>query len=121
MAEFTNVIIKRPGHDKPLNKEEEEEWIKCAQDFYYFANNYVFVQNKYYGRMLFETRSYQERLIDTVEDNKYTVSIFPRQRGKCLEKDSNINIRNKRTGEVQSVTIEEFYKLCKHRKETENS
>ena len=36
-----------------------------------------------------------------------------RQQGKCVKNSSFINIRNKKTGEMKRVTIEEFHEMLK--------
>lgn len=40
--------------------------------------------------------------------------------GKCLDFDTYINIRNKKTGEVKKIKIGEFYNLIKQNKTNEN-
>lgn len=37
--------------------------------------------------------------------------------GKCVERSTNIKIRNKKTGEILEMTFEEFHQLAKKQKE----
>lgn len=78
-------IIKRPADDLPLTEWEEEEWMKCAFDKYYFFENYVYLQGEH-GRTLFKPRHYQHRVIDAAADNRFTISLLGRQSGKCCTK-----------------------------------
>lgn len=80
-------LIKRPQDDVPLTRYEVDEWIKCASDFYYFCENYVYVQGEN-GRTLFTPRDYQHRVIDTAMNNTKTISLVGRQAGKRLALDT---------------------------------
>lgn len=76
-------LIKKPSDDVPLTEEQAQEWIKCAGDFSYFCSNYVYVQGEH-GRMLFNLREYQHRVMDNVMNNNFTISCLSRQVGKTV-------------------------------------
>jgi len=78
-------VVKKPAQERPLTKEQADEWVKCALDKYYWMENYVYIQTDK-GKQLFNPRTYQRRIIDTVDQNNYVVSIAGRQVGKtsCL-------------------------------------
>lgn len=85
MANGFNIddkIVKRPADDVPLNFWQEDEWMKCALDKYYFFENYVYVQGEH-GKTLFKPRAYQNRVIDESSANRFTISLMGRQSGKC--------------------------------------
>lgn len=106
--------VKKPKDNKPLTKKEKEEIIKCDNDLKYFLRNYCWIQNPSRGAMLFDFRDYQERVIDAIANNQFIISLLPRQSGKCLDYNSLINIRNRKTGEIIEIPIGDFFDLCKN-------
>lgn len=70
-------VVKKPQDDQPLTEWEEEEWLKCADDFWYFATNYCQVVGPK-GKVLFEPRDYQVDAIDVILNNRFTVINSPR-------------------------------------------
>lgn len=63
----------------------ELEWRKCAADKKYFLSNYVYIQVQpkwdQRGRTKFELFDYQERALDTWNENRFTVIVKARQLG----------------------------------------
>jgi len=76
-------VVKKPQHDKPLTDWEVEEWIKCAEDPWYFFTNYCYVVGPR-GKTLFEPRDYQIDMIDVIRDNRFVIINAPRQTGKTI-------------------------------------
>lgn len=74
-------LIKRPMDDSPLTKEQEEEWIRCALDKYYFFEKYVKIQTDE-GKKPFKARDYQKRMLDAADENRFVVCLIGRQSGK---------------------------------------
>lgn len=74
-------VVKKPNQEKPLTKEEEKEWIRCADDPFYFFTNYCRVITPK-GRRLFEARDYQQDLLDDIVTDRFLVVNAPRQCGK---------------------------------------
>ena len=64
-----------------LNKEQHNEFMKCATDFSYFCKTYIKVN----GNQPFELYPYQERLYEHIEDNRYTIFSKFRQGGFTTE------------------------------------
>jgi hypothetical protein len=85
MSTLESVLIK-PAH-KPMIYSEGEltDFARCA-DFvtgpHYFLDNFFFIQHPVKGRMLLHPFDYQKRLIDTYHQNRYSISMMPRQTGK---------------------------------------
>ena len=84
-------LVKKVGdkNDIPMTQEESDEWDRCAEDKYYFFENYVYVQAAK-GKMLFKPRDYQRRIIDACTHNRSVVAIAGRQAGKCIRFDTKI-------------------------------
>ena len=45
----------------------------------------------------------------TFHNNRFCIAKMPRQVGKCLQLNTPIRLRNKRTGKIIEMTIGEFY------------
>ena len=100
--------------DLPLNEYWAEEWLKCAEDKYYFFENYCYLQGDG-GRTLFTPREYQRRIIDAVEDNRFVVGLSGRQSGKCSGADSLVKVRL-RLDEIEysiELTMRDIHTLSK--------
>lgn len=111
-----NQSIKPAGVQMELTPEQVEEFIKCSEDPIYFINNYVRITTLDEGVQLFHTRDYQERFIHTIMDNRFTISMQPRQVGKCCGGNTKYTVRNKKTGEIYHVTAKEFHERIKKQK-----
>jgi hypothetical protein len=64
---------------------EIQEFIRCADPIngpQYFMNNYFYIQHPVRGQMLYKAFPFQEKLIDTYHQNRFSISLMPRQTGK---------------------------------------
>lgn len=73
--------VKKPQDDTPLTPKEISEWLKCANDFWYFATKYCYVVGPK-GKVLFEPRPYQVEAMNKILNNRFCVINSPRQTGK---------------------------------------
>jgi hypothetical protein len=48
----------------------------------YFMNNFFYIQHPVRGKMLYHPFEYQERLINNYHQNRFSISLMPRQTGK---------------------------------------
>jgi len=60
------------------------ELAKCKKDPVYFIRTYVKVQHPVRGTVPFDLYEYQERFIRHMQDNRFTITLQPRQCGKTL-------------------------------------
>jgi hypothetical protein len=81
MAVDTN-LIKTPYKKEKFSAQEIQELARCAADPKYFIRNYCWIQHPVKGRMIFSLFDYQEDLIDTYHNYKYSISLISRQMGK---------------------------------------
>ena len=77
-----NPKLKPPGVDIQYTKEELDEYIKCARDPVYFCLKYVKVKTLDKGIMPFKLYDYQEKFVNTIHNNRFVISKWPRQSGK---------------------------------------
>jgi hypothetical protein len=61
------------------------------------------------GLIPFDMWPFQENMVNTFHNNRFCIAKMPRQVGKCLQLNTPIRLRNKRTGEIIEMTIGEFY------------
>ena len=79
------VLIKKPNTKESFSESQLREVIKCADPISgpaYFLSNYFYIQHPTRGRMRYEPFEYQERLVDTYHNYRYSISLMPRQTGK---------------------------------------
>ena len=78
-------IIKSPYQKVNFTEEEIKEFVKCADPVdgpRHFMDNYFYIQHPTRGKMLYHPFEYQERLIDSYHQNRFSISLMPRQTGK---------------------------------------
>lgn len=104
-----NSKLKRAHVKIPYTQEQVDEFIRCQQDPIYFIRNYINIVSLDHGMIKFDMYDYQETMIKTFRDNRFVINLLARQMGKCLGKDMNIRIRNKKTGDVYEIAIGKFF------------
>ncbi len=77
-----NVNIKRQGIEVNWTSELLQEYIRCSQDVIYFCRKYVKIVNVDEGLVPFTMYDYQEDMIESMADNRYTIITTARQVGK---------------------------------------
>lgn len=75
-----------------------QELAKCKKDPIYFITNYIKVQHPTKGNIPFNLFEYQERFVRCMHENRFVVTLQPRQCGKCIYKDVIINTAVKPKG-----------------------
>ena len=65
----------------PLKEVVKKEYVKCAQDPVYFLKKYCVVQHPMKGKVPFHLYDYQEKSLQTFEDNRFNVVLKARQLG----------------------------------------
>ena len=115
------TIKKLTDPPERISDEEYEkrirEIVKCKRDIVYFAEKYYRIVNLDRGLEIIKLYDVQKDFLRFLTKNNKVVCTSGRQQGKCVFKDTKIKIRNKKTGEIQEMTVEEFHNLCKGDKE----
>lgn len=108
-----NPNLKKIGADVQWTPSMLEEWVKCRDDIVYFTRNYIKIIHVDKGMINFLPFDFQEQIIETVHDNRFTILNCSRQSGKCLIDYTSIQLRNKTTGEIVQTEIGEFFDKIK--------
>jgi hypothetical protein len=81
----TTSIVKSPYQKVNFSEDQIVEFMKCADPDTgpeYFMSNYFYIQHPVKGKMLYQPFEYQQRLIGTYHQNRFSISLMPRQTGK---------------------------------------
>ena len=81
-AYLSNPNLKKVGVNIEFTQEQIQEYVKCANDPIYFVNNYVKIVHVDKGLIPLDLYEYQERMINTFNDNRFVITKMPRQSGK---------------------------------------
>jgi hypothetical protein len=83
--ELATAIIRNPYQKMVMTEDQILEFARCADPVTgprYFMSNYFYIQHPTKGAIQYIPFEYQERLIDSYHDNRYSISLMPRQTGK---------------------------------------
>jgi hypothetical protein len=81
-----DTLVKQP-YVKTVFKTQKEldDFVKCCDPetgYLYFMDNFFYIQHPTRGSMLYHPYPYQERLIHTYHNYRYSIALMPRQSGK---------------------------------------
>ena len=85
MAQSESTLVKTPYKKTSFTDQQLEEFLKCANPVtgpQYFMDNFFYIQHPVKGKMLYHPFEYQQRLIDTYHNYRFSISMMPRQTGK---------------------------------------
>ena len=111
-----NVLVKKPHQQESWTVSQLQEFAKCVDPESgprYFMNNYFYIQHPTKGSIIYTAFPYQEKLIDTYHKYRFSISLMPRQTGKCLKGDSCINIKNNSTNKEYRIPIGIYHEFIK--------
>jgi hypothetical protein len=77
-----NSRLKRTGTELSYTEEQVLEIAKCADDPVYFIKTYVKIVNVDRGLITFDMWDFQEDMVRTFHENRFTIAKMPRQVGK---------------------------------------
>jgi len=80
-----SVLVKKPHTRESFTEKQLQEFARCADPVTgpeYFMSNYFYIQHPTKGKMLYQPYDYQKRLIGTYHNNRFSISLMPRQTGK---------------------------------------
>ena len=77
-----NERLKKIGVEIPYTEEQAVEIAKCIEDPVYFIKTYVKIVNVDKGLVPFDMWSFQEDMIKSFHENRFSICKMPRQIGK---------------------------------------
>ena len=82
-----NPSLRAEGEIIDFTPEMIQEWLKCKEDIFYFAEKYYYINTIDHGRILMQLRDYQYRLLNVINDKsdpqkRHTIVLSGRQSGK---------------------------------------
>ena len=95
-----------------VNQQQIDEFVACCDQVtghLYFMDNFFYIQHPTKGSMVYHPWDYQKRLIHTYHNYRFSISLMPRQSGKCFGINTIVKIKNIHTGTVEEITIGKFY------------
>ena len=81
-AYLGNPNLKKINTQVEYTKEQIKEYQKCAKDPLYFMLNYVQIVSLDEGLVPFKMYDFQQHIVKTIHDNRFTICKLPRQSGK---------------------------------------
>ena len=81
-AYLGNPNLKNVNTPVEFTKEQILEYQKCAGDPIYFMRNYIRIVSLDDGLVPFKMYPFQEHIVRTIHDNRFTICKLPRQSGK---------------------------------------
>jgi len=85
-----NPLLKREGVQFEFNEDQLSEYIKCSNDPIYFIENYVKIVHVDRGVIPFDMWDFQRDMINTFNNNRFSIVKCPRQVGKTISSVSYI-------------------------------
>jgi hypothetical protein len=111
--------LRSEGQKVNVSKVELEEYIKCKEDIIYFAEKYFYIVSTDKGKMLIPLREYQKRIlkafVEPQNGKRHCAVLSSRQIGKCVLYDTSITIRNKKTGQIEEISIGKLFDLMENK------
>ena len=77
-----NAHLKRAGTDLEYTQEQAIEIAKCISDPIYFIKTYVKIVNVDHGLVPFQMWPFQETMVRTFHEERFSICKMPRQVGK---------------------------------------
>ena len=77
-----NPLLKKSNVPVEWTKEQILEYQKCMENPIYFIRSYIKIVSLDEGLVPFELYDFQEDIVNTIHDNRFTICKMPRQSGK---------------------------------------
>ena len=81
----TSTLVKTPYQKTAFTPTQLQEFINCCDPetgYLYFMDNFFMIQHPTKGSMVYHPWPYQQRLIETYHNYRFSISLMPRQSGK---------------------------------------
>ena len=95
-----------------LQKEIYKKVYDPINGILFFAENCCYVNRN--GIQHYEPFDYQREMLFNLHNYSSVISLWSRQNGKCFFSKTHLKIKNKTTGEVRNISIEDFFNIIKN-------
>ena len=85
-----NPLLKKSNVPVNWSKENILEYQKCMEDPIYFIKNYIKIVSLDEGLVPFRLYDFQENIVETIHNDRFTICKMPRQSGKSTTMESYI-------------------------------
>ena len=118
-APETGIGVKKANVVEQVSKDVYKQRLQCLarsmKDIVWWAENFFRIITLDKGLTTIKLYPKQKELLQHIVDSTRICTLASRQTGKCVFKDTKITVRNKMTGEIQEITLEDFYKMSKNK------
>lgn len=118
-APETGIGVKKANVVEQVSKDVYKQRLQCLarsmKDIVWWAENFFRIITLDKGLTTIKLYPKQKELLQHIVDSTRICTLASRQTGKCGFKDTKITVRNKKTSEIQELTLEEFYKISKNK------
>ena len=113
----TDIGIKKANQYEMVTRDEyirrAKLMHKSRKDIVWWAENFFHIVTMDKGLTKIKLYEKQKELLQFMCSNNRTIVLSARQCGKCSYKDTKVTIRNKQTGKVEEITINELINRIK--------
>ncbi len=81
---LNNPNLKNAGVEIQWTQEQAQEYVRCLEDPVYFIKKYMKIVNLDTGLVPFELYPFQEKMIQTFHEERFTICKIGRQSGKSI-------------------------------------
>ena len=118
-APETGIGVKKANVVEQVSKDVYKQRLqylaRSMKDIVWWAENFFRIITLDKGLTTIKLYPKQKELLQHIVDSTRICTLASRQTGKCVFKDTKITVRNKMTGEIQEITLEDFYKMSKNK------
>ena len=79
------VLVKKANKGQSFTEEQLDQFMKCADPVSgpaYFLDRYFYIQHPTKGKLLYDPYDFQEELVESYHNNRFSINLLSRQMGK---------------------------------------
>ena len=111
------ATVKKPKETEIITRDEfnfRKRVISASKrDIIWWAEHFFRIVNMTSGLEIIKLYKKQKDLLHFLIDNDRSIVLASRQTGKCVFSSTKVNIRNKKTGKIEEISIENLFNRTK--------
>lgn len=79
------VLVKKANKGQSFTEDQLDQFMKCADPVSgpaYFLDRYFYIQHPTKGKLLYDPYDFQEELVESYHNNRFSINLLSRQMGK---------------------------------------